>query len=189
MIIPCYNCNKKFDVDASFIPKSGRLLKCNSCNHKWFFKQESINGTIESIKINKPSQEKDTVKINDPIDLENFEEKKDAVEAKSPQNLKLLDQEIKNDSIIKKVSIKEKTKKGISFNKKYNKLEAVLIKKNKSYIFMSSIIVFIISFIALIVVIDTLQKPISKIIPNIEFLLYNLYESINEISLFFKDLT
>ena len=35
---------------------------------------------------------------------------------------------------------------------------------------------------------DTFQGPISKIIPNIEFLLYNLYETINDIILFLKDL-
>jgi hypothetical protein len=53
---------------------------------------------------------------------------------------------------------------------------------------LSLIIVFIISFIAIIIVLDTFQKPISKFIPNIEFILYNLYETIKDIVLFFNDL-
>ena len=50
------------------------------------------------------------------------------------------------------------------------------------------IIVFIISFTALIILIDTFKLPISVIFPNIEFLLYNLYESIMDIKLFINDL-
>ncbi|MDB9807790.1 zinc-ribbon domain-containing protein [Candidatus Pelagibacter sp.] len=49
-------------------------------------------------------------------------------------------------------------------------------------------IVFIISFIALIIFIDTFKTPISEIIPNIEFILYNLYETIKDIFSFLKDL-
>ena len=58
----------------------------------------------------------------------------------------------------------------------------------KNYKILSPIIIFIISFITLIIVLDTFQTPISKIFPNIEFLLYNLYESINDFFLFLKDL-
>ena len=36
----CNNCNKNFDLDSALIPKKGRLLQCNSCDHKWFFKNE-----------------------------------------------------------------------------------------------------------------------------------------------------
>ena len=42
--------------------------------------------------------------------------------------------------------------------------------------------------IAFIILIDTFKYPISKIVPNIEFILYNLYESIKDIRLFFNDL-
>jgi len=50
------------------------------------------------------------------------------------------------------------------------------------------ILVFIVSFIALIIFLDTFQQSISLIIPNIETILYNLYEIIEDISLFLKDL-
>ena len=61
-------------------------------------------------------------------------------------------------------------------------------KDKKNYNILGLIIVFIISFVALIIVLDTFQEPISNIVPNIEFLLYSLYESINDIVLFFNNL-
>ena len=45
-----------------------------------------------------------------------------------------------------------------------------------------------ISFIALILLADTFKIPLGKVIPNLEFLLYNLYESIKDIGLFIRDL-
>ena len=46
MIITCNNCKKSFTVDANLIPEKGRLLQCNVCNYKWFFK----NDTVQNIK-------------------------------------------------------------------------------------------------------------------------------------------
>ena len=54
--------------------------------------------------------------------------------------------------------------------------------------FLNLILVFIISFIAIVIIIDTFKSPLGKIVPNIELLLYNLYESLKDIFLFFKDL-
>ena len=58
----------------------------------------------------------------------------------------------------------------------------------RNYNFLNLIIVFIISFVALVILTDTFMHPIKKIFPNIEFLLYNLYEAIKDITLFIKDL-
>ena len=63
------------------------------------------------------------------------------------------------------------------------------LKKNKKFNILYLTVVSIISFIALIIILDTFKSPLEKIFPNIEFLLYNLYESIKDIVLFFKDLT
>jgi predicted Zn finger-like uncharacterized protein len=134
VIISCKNCDKKFEVDSSLIPEKGRLLECNSCNYKWFFKKDIINESVLPIKT------KDQIK-------------------------------------------KDKT------NQDKNKDPRLDPSKNKkNYNFLSLILIFIISFIALIILLDTFQAPISKIVPDIEFILYNLYETINDISLFFKDL-
>ena len=62
-------------------------------------------------------------------------------------------------------------------------------KKKKLNKILNYILVSIISFIALIILLDTFKKQLSVIIPNIETILYNLYESIKDIILFFKDLT
>ena len=43
MIINCEQCNKKFEVESNLIPAEGRMLQCGSCEHKWFYKNESIN--------------------------------------------------------------------------------------------------------------------------------------------------
>ena len=49
-------------------------------------------------------------------------------------------------------------------------------------------VVFILSFIALIILLDTFQIQLSSIFPNLELFLYNLYETIKDMSLFTKDL-
>ena len=61
-------------------------------------------------------------------------------------------------------------------------------KKIKKISILNIIIVFIISFVALIILIETFKDPISIFIPNIKFILNSLYETLNDIILFFKDL-
>ena len=53
---------------------------------------------------------------------------------------------------------------------------------------LNKILVLIITFAAVTILIDTFKGQISKIYPNIEFVLYNLYESFKDLFLFFKDL-
>jgi len=62
-------------------------------------------------------------------------------------------------------------------------------KKPKNFKILNIFIVAIISSVAFIIIVDTFKYPIGKIVPNIEFILYNLYESIKDISLFIRDLT
>ena len=70
-----------------------------------------------------------------------------------------------------------------------NKGNDLIPKTNKKKIkILNYIIVFIISFVALIIIIDTFKSSISKSTPAVEFLLYNLYETIKDMILFFKDL-
>ena len=49
-------------------------------------------------------------------------------------------------------------------------------------------IVSILSFIALIILLDTFQIQLSSVFPNLELFLYNLYETVKDMSLFIKDL-
>ena len=68
------------------------------------------------------------------------------------------------------------------------KKEIIENKKIKKIGVLNIIIVFIISFAALIILVETFKKPISIYIPNVEFILNSLYEIIRDIILFFKDL-
>ena len=54
--------------------------------------------------------------------------------------------------------------------------------------FLSYIIVSIITFVAIIVVLDTFKSPLSNIFPNLELVLYNLFETLRDLILFVKDL-
>ena len=61
-------------------------------------------------------------------------------------------------------------------------------KKQEKFKILNKILVLLITFVAIIILIDTFKNQISKIYPNIEFILYNLFESFKDLFLFFKDL-
>ena len=54
--------------------------------------------------------------------------------------------------------------------------------------FLSYIIVSIITFVAIIIVLDTFIDPLSNVFPNLELALYNLFETLRDLILFAKDL-
>ena len=62
------------------------------------------------------------------------------------------------------------------------------IKKNTSGKFFSYLLVSIISFVALIILIDTLKVPLIAVFPGLEILLFNLFEILKDIKLFIIDL-
>ena len=62
-------------------------------------------------------------------------------------------------------------------------------KSNSNRIsFLNLIMVIIISFFALILITETFKVQITKFIPNLDFYLSSLYESLKDIFLFFEDL-
>jgi small-conductance mechanosensitive channel len=68
-----------------------------------------------------------------------------------------------------------------------------LINKNKKTTFsvskfLSYFLVFLITFIALIIVLDTFKTPLSSIIPGLEIFLYNFFETLKDLYLFLKNL-
>ena len=65
----------------------------------------------------------------------------------------------------------------------------IKVKNNFSFsIFLSYILVSIISFVALIILIDTFKSPLYEIFPNLELILFNLFETLKDIKLFIRDL-
>ena len=169
MIITCNNCNKKFDIDSSLIPDKGRLLQCASCNHKWFFKKEVLEKKISP--------------INEDTSIDN-------VNIFDQNNSSINDEENASDAPNNEVQVdlEEETEEKIEINIDESTQENTKPKKQKNFKILNIFIVTIISFIAFIIIVDTFKYPIGKIVPNVEFILYNLYETIKDISLFFKDL-
>ena len=176
MIITCNNCSKNFDVNSSLIPEKGRLVQCHACNYKWFFKNVIIDKPISIVKINTPTEER-----------KSFKEEITLIETDSSKTKEPLESVTEDISVINNNSIDDKPKKNEIKNVDYEEIVKTT-KNKKSYNVLGLTIVFIISFIALILFLDTFQKQISNVLPNIEFLLYNLYETLNDIVLFFKDL-
>ena len=62
------------------------------------------------------------------------------------------------------------------------------VKKDKKTNYLKIFIVIIITFVAIIIIIETFKHQISFIYPDIETLLSNLYESLKDINLFLRDL-
>ena len=168
MIITCNNCNKKFDIDSTLIPDKGRLLQCASCDHKWFFKKEVLENTVNPIV-----EDIDSINVFDQNSSSTNEEERVSDVAKDEVEVDL------------KEEIKEKNEININKSTQVNNKP----KKQKNFKILNIFIVAIISSIAFIIIVDTFKYPIGKIVPNIEFILYNLYESIKDISLFIRDLT
>ena len=164
MIITCPNCNKKFKIDNSLIPDEGRDLQCGSCNHLWFYKIEEKNNEILELK-----QEI----ISESIETK-VEDKEEQIEEKKQPEEKIKN-EINNK---KKEKNLEKQKNKTTFKKKE-------VKGSK---FFSYLIVFIISFVALIILLDTLKTPLINVFPGIEIILFNLFETLQDIKLFIIDL-
>ena len=170
MIITCNNCNKKFDIHSNLIPEKGRLLQCASCEHKWFFKKEALENTVspidEDISIDSVNIFDQDSSLND-VEESVLDTPKDEVE----------------------VDLEKETKDKIEINIDESPLVNTIPKKQKNFRILNIFIVAIISSLAFIIIVDTFKYPIGKIVPNIEFILYNLYESIKDISLFIRDLT
>ena len=73
-------------------------------------------------------------------------------------------------------------------SKKLKRKHSYTPSENKKISFLNIILVFVISIIALIVLLDTFKSPINLMIPNIEFFLESLYETLKDILLFIQDL-
>jgi len=146
MIINCIKCTKKFEVNASLIPDNGRTIQCGSCNHVWFYKP----------KIEQSKNEISSPKSNDDI----LENKKD---------------DYTNEKISetnKTINLKKFANTEPSSNELINENKKTTFSVSK---FLSYFLVFLITFIALIIVLDTFKSPLSSIIPGLEIFLYNFF--------------
>ena len=164
MIITCPNCNKQFKIDNFLIPDEGRDLQCGSCNHIWFYNIQEKNNEVLELKQEIISEDIETK-------AENKEEK---IEEKKQQE-EIIKTEINNK---KKEKNSEKQKNTTTLKK----------TENKGSKFFSYLIVFLISFVALIILLDTLKTPLINVFPGLEIILFNLFETLQDIKLSIIDL-
>ena len=162
MNIACPSCNKKFKIDDALIPSKGRNLQCGLCNNIWFYKIE--NKSLEPLKLEENIKEK----IKPTKDNVSISTNSESLKEKSEQKL---DKNIKNNEIIQNSDLPKKSK-NITFSK-----------------ILSYIIVSIISFAVFVILIDTLKTPLINIFPELEILLFNLFETLQDIKLFIIDLS
>ena len=90
------------------------------------------------------------------------------------------DEIVKNNETISKNSTHKKQGKpnNLSLDK----------KKNIGSKFFSYLVVFFISLIALVILLDTLKTPLINTFPSLEVILFNLFETLKDIKLFIIDL-
>ena len=161
MIIDCPSCKKKFEVNSDLIPSEGRTMQCGSCNHIWFFKKENLLSSDSS---------RDQIK----------KKPKEIINRIQPINESIKKEKIK--------TIKEDTVKKSTITKSS---EIVKYKSKSSFTFsnfLSYMIVMIISFVGLIILIDTFKLQLFNFYPDLELFLYSFYETLKDIQLFIKDL-
>ena len=161
MIITCPCEKKQFKIDSSLIPQEGRELQCGSCERVWFYKPK--NESEAPLTLNENISEKKIEPTIEPNDKK--------LEVRKNLQKKIIEPQIKN-----------KTSKEIP--NKVKKLE----NENKGSKFFSYLIVFIISFVALIILLDTLKTPLINVFPGLEIVLFNLFETLQDIKLFIIDL-
>ena len=100
---------------------------------------------------------------------------------------------IKKDvSVIPKKDLKIKTDKIRKIDKIINRKNKALVEYKKSSFtflkFLRYIIVFVLSVGALLLLLDTFKIPLGNYFPELELILFNLYEIFKDIFLFLKDL-
>ena len=164
MIINCPNCKKRFKINTSLIPVEGRNLKCGSCDHVWFYKTKDKN--LEPLSLKQ--------------DIIDNEDKSDFVDKKIEQT-----NEVKKSSSQSKIDTKDKKDLDKIADKQIPSKNKT---KNTGGKFFSYIIVLIISFVSLIILIDTLKTPLINIFPGLENILFSLFEMLKDIKLFIIDL-
>ena len=161
MIITCPNCKKQFKIDNSLIPNEGRDLQCGSCEHVWFYKLDN--------------ESEAPLTLNENVS-----------QSKVENNIKLKDENLGFSKEYKKEkTIKPETKKEIP------KEIPVTVRKSANIVpkLFSYLIVFIISFVALVILLDTLKTPLINVFPGLEIILFNLFETLQDLKLFIIDLT
>ena len=167
MIIQCVNCNKKFEIQDKLIPDDGRLLECGSCAHQWHYTP------ITKLELTDEVQTK----------VDEVQVKTDEVQIKDEPAEQL---------IVKKTKKKSKIIEKIDENDADNEIDHTnenITTKKKNISFINFLLVGIISFVAIVILVDTFKNQIAYVIPNISLYINELHEILRDIFLFIADLS
>ena len=154
------------------------IITCPSCNKKFNVDASLIPQEGRTLQCGFCDRKWFFKKENTDDEIKILEKKKPEPVIEDNKNLS---ENIKEDIVDEEYQNTESLKSSkIELNEK--------VKKKNDINYLKILIVIIISFIALILILDTFKVQLSLIIPNIEIVLDNLYLSINDIKLFILDL-
>ena len=151
------------------------IIVCPSCGKNFNVRDDQIPDKGRLLQCSNCKHEwfytKNTIPIDDNIDEQSNDEL-------TQESFGILNEEEDRDD---EVIVEDKT---VELEKRKN------IKKEKTtkVNFFKLLLVFIISFVAFILIVDTFIIQISEYVPFAEKYLDNLYQSIIDISLFFQNL-
>ena len=151
------------------------IIVCPSCGKNFNVRDDQIPDKGRLLQCSSCKHEwfftKNTIPIDDNLD-EQFNDEL------TQESFGILDEE------------EEKRDKNIAEDKtvELEKPKTSKKKKGKQFNFFKLLLVFIISFVAFILIVDTFIIQISEYVPFAEKYLDNLYQSIIDISLFFQNL-
>jgi len=150
------------------------IIECINCNKKFDVNSELIPSSGRTIQCGSCNH----IWFFDPKKIDKLQKNKKIFEQKSVLKKKEINRIIEkkdNTSVSKNRKSYEITK--------YKPKTSFSLSKFLSYIF-----VFIISFIALLIVIDTFSSSLYQKYPNLELIIFSLFETLKDIELFIKDL-
>tara|TARA_B100001029_G_scaffold64590_1_gene52335 strand:+ start:257 stop:709 length:453 start_codon:yes stop_codon:yes gene_type:complete len=148
------------------------IIKCENCNKKFELNDALISSKGRKLKCGNCNHIWFFIPLQSTnITKKNITKPKKIINDETNNKIKTEVDEINND------------------NKEDENINKLLKKKKSDINYLKILIVIIISIIALILLADTFKSQLKIIIPNVEFYLNNLYQSLEDIKLFISDLT
>ena len=153
------------------------IIECINCSKKFKVNADLIPSEGRNIQCGSCNhiwffKKEDQIQIKTtPIDSEDKEVEFKEESTEIPIDTKVSEEE----KILSKNRIKDKIKKARKPSFSLSKL-------------LSYILVLIISFVAILLIIDTFKTPLYQTFPKLELIMYNFYETLKDINLFVKDL-
>lgn len=169
--------NKGFLIRICYIELM--IIICPSCKKKFELEEDLIPDKGRLLKCGSC----DEIWFYNKKEQSNLDQVKETSDKSSDDNKGIKDELLK--SLIEKNKLENHNlpkNKGVELVK-YKPKSSFTIIKTFNYL-----IVLIITFVAVIITLDTFKDPLSAFFPNLELILYNLFESLRDIVLFAKDL-